>query len=72
METYFKITKQGNQYIISIGTGKVHKVNSLQEVVFGLQHYFQESIPAYPFGEHYVKANNPDTGQPVCPFCNKQ
>lgn len=44
----FKVQKDAKgDYQISIGTGRLAKADSLQEVVYALEHYFQEGISGY-------------------------
>ena len=65
----FKIDRENNRYKISIGTGETYRANNLQEVVYALQHYFQESIPMYPFEYHrHAEQNKIDNR---CPLCTK-
>lgn len=47
MNTEFKITPYGNGYKISIGTGKTYRADNLQEVIYAMEHYFNQGIPAY-------------------------
>ena len=63
----FKVEQCNNRYKISIGTGKTASARTLQEVVYALQHYFQESIAEYPFD--YQKHKDHAKECDCCPFC---
>jgi hypothetical protein len=70
MRTIFQITPHIPEgYDISLGVGKIFHARNLQEVVYGLQHYFRESIPEYPFDsdKHYKHSKECD----CCPLCRK-
>ncbi len=65
----FKVEQRqdGKTYTISIGTGKTYRAKDMQEVVNGLQHYFQKSIAMYPF--EYHKHIEHQKTCPCCPLC---
>lgn len=65
----FQVKRKGNGYTISIGTGKTHQAKNLQEVVYGMQHYFQESISGYPFEYHKHIEHNKECN--CCPLCRE-
>ena len=71
MKAYFTVTLhhdgQSKGFDISIGAGKKFKAENLQEVVYGLQHYFRESIPEYPFDYQKHIDHAKECG--CCPLC---
>jgi hypothetical protein len=57
---------------ITIGVGKAFIARNLQEVIYGLEHYFNEAIPEYsiaPFDrqKHMEHAKTCD----CCPLCRE-
>lgn len=70
MKTEFKITQHyTGGFDISIGVGKLFHARNLQEVVYGLQHYFRESIPEYPYDYDKHKKHSEECD--CCPLCRK-
>lgn len=71
METRFVVTpKYQGGYNISIGVGKLFSADTLQAVVYGMEHYFNKAIPAYskePFNraDHYAHQKECS----CCPLC---
>jgi hypothetical protein len=72
----FKIEKlTDGKYKINIeiendGSKKDCIANSLQSVVYALQHYYRESISMYPFEHHNCMKH--DKGYNCCPLCTKE
>ena len=69
MKTKFEITPHypSGGFDISIGVGKRFFARDLQEVVYGLQHYFKESIAEYPY--NYDKHIEHSKVCDCCPLC---
>jgi len=71
MRTKFEVTlaDSATGYDISIGIGKKFRARDLQEVVYGLQHYFRQSIAQYPYDyqKHIEHAKVCD----CCPLCRE-
>jgi len=76
MQTYFKITPHyPSGYDISIGVGKKFYARSMQEVIYGLSHYFNVNIEhytgdpnkKYDWSKHLDHAKVCD----CCPLCRK-
>lgn len=71
MEGEFKVRSSagGKGYDISIGVRRIFHARDLQEVVYGLQHYFRQSIAEYPYDyqKHIEHAKVCD----CCPLCRE-
>ena len=58
------------QFGISIGTGTTFHAGTLQEVVYGLEHYFDQAVPGYsksPFDRTHHREHQTQCG--CCPLC---
>ena len=77
MQNYIKIGKSrsgsGQGYSLNIGNGKTAHAANLQEVVYGLEHYFRDGVPGYSGDKFdYQKHIEHSKVCSCCPLCREQ
>jgi len=74
LKEYFTVKSDGRGgFKINVGVGRTFKARDLQEVVYGLEHYFRKAVLGFskePFNyeKHIAHAKECD----CCPLCREK